>query len=126
MVLATLESAASEIAKATDRVQTGIGAVARDESREALNVQREAVADRIKAEWDAHVNALAGMLDDLSAAEKATQTHNYAHKDNVRSVEADIRPQIYGGGGNYLPKEARPMRYVELQRVDPAQPLRGL
>jgi len=121
IVLATLESASSEIAKATDRVQTGIGAVARDESREALNVQREAVADQIKSEWDAHVDALAGMLSELAQVDKATRAHNLTHKDDVEPVESLLGRPAWTGMVS-----TAPLRKIDVQRVDATQPLRGL
>ena len=121
MVLATLESAASEIAKSTDRVQSGIGKVARDKSRQTLDAHREAVVKRIKADWDVHVDALAGLLSELSEVEKATHVHNVTHKDDVEPVESLLGRPAWTGMVS-----TAPLRKIDVQRVDATQPLRGL
>ena len=75
-LIATLESASDQLTKAYKSVEIAIVSVARDESRKVIDVQRKAVIDRIKSEWDIHVNAIESMLDELAEAERITKDHN--------------------------------------------------
>ena len=118
-LIATLESASDQLTKAYKSVEAGIGAVARDESRKVIDAQRKAVIDRIKSEWDAHVDVLDNMLAELAEAERVTKDHNIRHRDQMPTAESLLgRPVSVGT------VYTTPMSTIHVQRIDATKPLR--
>ena len=118
-LIATLESASDQLTKAYKSVEIAIVSVARDESRKVIEAERKSVTDRIKSEYDAHVDALESMLDELAEVEKATVTHNQRHRDKLPPAESLLgRPVSVGT------VYTTPMSTIHVQRIDATKPLR--